>query len=332
MLQFVQQRDTNYIEPARSAALRALALAPSMASPHVTLGILYARTSQNDLASHELDEALRLDRFNAEAHGALADLYTRQGRTELVESTLKKAVSLAPDDWSLVQQLGEYYLNSARWEEAGAQYRRAAELTPDNPRAHNNLGLVYRGLDQLDHSAAAFRKAIAIEPTFLRYRNLGMVLAEAGKSSEALPMLQRSIDMRPDQYRAWGLVGFVYLNQRMDALKVRETFLKAIALAGALLKRTPKDEYLLADVGSYYAALGMEKEGLPRLAQAAALAPEIPEVLYQVAVGYEMLHRRDEAMALLEKAIARGYPAAAIARNPQLAALRADPQYALNVR
>ena len=326
--QFIQQRDTKYIEPARSAALRAIALAPTLASPHVTLGSLYARTSRNDLAQHELDEALRLDRFNAPAYGALAELYVRQGRTDLVESTLEKAVSLAPDDSRLLQQLGEYYLDSGRWEEAAARYRRAAELTPDNPGPHNNLGLVYRGMDRLDESASSLRQAIALEPTFLRYRNLGMVLAEAGKYSEALPMLQRSIDIRPDHYRAWGLLGFVYLNQPVEESKVRETFHKAIALARDLLAKTPKDAYLLADVGSYYAALGMDKEALPRLAQAAALAPEIPEVLYQVAIGYELLERRGEALTLLEGAIARGYPAGAIERNPQLTALRADARYA----
>jgi serine/threonine protein kinase/Flp pilus assembly protein TadD len=327
LLQFIQQRDTKYIEPTRSAALRAIALAPDMASPHVSLGALYARTSQNDLARHELDEALKLDRFNAAALAALADLYNRQGRSELVEPTLKQAVNLAPDDWSVVQQLGEYYLDIGRWQDAGAQYRRAAELAPDNPRAHNNLGLVYRGLDRLDESAESFRKAIALEPTFVRYRNLGMVLAEAGHYAEAIPMLQRSIDMRPDNYRAWGLLGFVYLSQHEADSKIRDTFRKAIALAADLLEQTPKDEYLLADVGSYYAALGMEQDALPRLRQAAALAPGIPEVLHQVAVGYELLHQRDEALSLLEKAISQGYPASAVERNPQFAALRDDPRY-----
>jgi hypothetical protein len=71
----------------------------------------------------------------------------------------------------------------------------------------------------------------------------------------------------------------------------------------------------------------MEKESLPLLAQAAALSPDGPEVLYYVAVGYEMLHRREEALRLIAAAQAGGYPAGAIARNPQLAALRADPRY-----
>jgi len=331
LLQFISQRDTKYIEPARESSLRAVALAPDLASPHVTLGALYGRTSQNDVASHELDEALRLDKFNAEAYGALADLYDRQGRADLVEPNLQKAVSLAPDDWSMVQQLGEYYLVQGKWAEAGEQYRRASELAPDNPRAHNNLGLAYRGLDRLDESAAAFQRAIDLEPTFLRVRNLGMVLAEAGKYPEAVRMLQRSIDIQPTQYRAWGLLAGVYLNQHADAKTVRDTYLKAIELSADLRKRTPRDSYLLADVGSYYAAVGKEAEGIPLLAQAAALSPDAPEVIYQVAIGYETLHRRDEALRFIAKARAAGYASGAIARNPQLAALRADPRYAASL-
>jgi len=331
-LQFSQQRDTRYIEPAREASLHALALAPGLASAHVTLGFLYAFTDQNDLASHELDEALRLDKFNAAAYGALAELQTRQGRTELVEATLQKAVSLAPDDWMLNMQLGAHYVDSGNWAKAGEQFHHAIELVPDNPRAYNNLGLVDRGLGKLDDSAAAFQKSLDLEPTFIHYRNLGMVLAEAGKYPEAERALGRSIEMRPNQYRAYGLLASVYANQHADAAKVRDTYLKAIALAAGLLKETPKDEYLLADVGGYYAAIGKEKESLPLLAQAAALAPDIPEVLYQVAVGYEMLHHRDEALRWLAKGRAGGYPSEAITQNPQLAALRADPRYTKEIQ
>ena len=114
-LQFEQQRDTKYLEPAREASLRALALAPDLASAHVTLGFLYAFTDQQDLAGHELESALRLDKFNAAAYGALAELQTRQGRTELVEATLQKAVSLAPDDWRVNMQLGAHYLAGGKW-------------------------------------------------------------------------------------------------------------------------------------------------------------------------------------------------------------------------
>ena len=78
-------------------------------------------------------------------------------------------------------QLGAHYLDNGKWAQAGEQFRHAVDLVPDNPRAYNNLGLVYRGLGKLDDAAAAFKKAIDLEPTFIHFRNLGMVLAEAGK-------------------------------------------------------------------------------------------------------------------------------------------------------
>ena len=153
-----------------------------------------------------------------------------------------------------------------------------------------------------------------------------MVLAEAGRYTEAERALGRSIEMRPNQYRAWGLLAAVHANQHADAAKVRDTYLKAIALAARPAEadaegRIPPGRRRRLLRG----ASGKEKESLPLLAQAAALAPDIPEVLYQVAVGYEMLHHRDEALRWLAKARASGYPSDAIARNPMLTALRADP-------
>ena len=137
--------------------------------------------------------------------------------------------------------------------------------------------------------------------------------------------------MRPTQYRAWGILASVYVNQHADETKVKATYLKAIELAAPLRNETPKDAFLLADLGQYYAFLRNERESLPLLAQAAALAPDTPEVLYEVAVGYEMLHHREDALQWLAKSRAGGYATEAIARNPQLAALRADPRYGLTV-
>ena len=126
-----------------------------------------------------------------------------------------------------------------------------------------------------------------------------MVLAEAGNYSEASRCLERSIKMRPSQYRAWGLLASVYLNQHADAAKVRETYLKAIELAADLRKETPRDSYLLADVGSYYAAT-REGKGESAVARAGGGARTgRPEVLYQVAIGYESLHTAPGACGCL---------------------------------
>ena len=327
VLQFIQLRDAKYIEPARQASLQALNLQPDFAPAHVTLGMLYTWTGKNDLASQELDEALRLDKFNAQAYGAQAELFYRQGRNDEVESTLQKAISLAPEDWGLLQQLGSFYMETGKLAQSVEQWRKAVNLVPDNPRAYNNLGLVYRLQGRPAEAEAAFRKTIDLEPTFRHYGNLGNVLLEEGKNAEAQPMLERAIDLRPDDYRAWGLLATVYRNAGVERAKVEETYRKAISFTADLRKQTPNDPYLLADAGDYYAALGMERESIPLLQQAAALAPDKPNVLYEVAVGYDRLHRRDQALLWIDKAVAAGITTQFLGQVSELSSLRADPRY-----
>ena len=327
LLQFIQMDDPKYIDPARQAALQALSLKPDLVSAHVTLGMLYTWTDKHDLASQELDEALRLDKYNAAAYGALAELYYRQGRNNDVETTLQKAINLAPGDWSLLQQLGLYYLDTGKLAQAAEQYQRAANLVPDNSRAYNNLGLVYRKQGRPTEAEAAFRKAIDLEPTAKRYRNLGTLFLDEGKYAEAQPMFERAIGMRPDYYETWGYLATVYRNTGVGRAKVEETYRKAISLSADLQKQTPNDPYLLADVGGYYAAIGMDRESETLLKQAAALAPDKPDVLYQVAVGYERLHRRNEALLWVGKAVAGGTSPQFLERVPELSGLRADPHY-----
>ncbi len=287
-LQFTQQRETKYIEPAREAALRALALAPDLASAHVTLGALYAWTAQNDLASHELEEALRLDRFNAAAYGALAELYKRQGRTELVEPTLQKAVSLAPDDWSLMQQLGEYYLDNGKWAQAGEQYRRAVELMPDNPRPHNNLGLVYQGLGRLEESAAAFQRAIDLEPTLHSLQEPGHGAGRGRKVRGGLPDAG-AVDR--DATRQLSGLGAPRVRLSQPARRPGEGQGDLSSRPSLSPRTSGRKRRGTSTCWPTSAATtrpsGWKKESLPLLAQAAALAPDVPQVLYQVAIGYE---------------------------------------------
>jgi Flp pilus assembly protein TadD len=211
--------------------------------------------------------------------------------------------------------------------QAAEQYQKATNLVPDNSRAYNNLGLVYRKQGRPIEAEAAFRKAIDLEPTSKRYRNLGTLFLDEGKYAEAQPMFERAISLRPDYYEAWGFLATVFRNTGVDRAKVEETYRKAISLSADLQKQTPNDPYLLADVGGYYAAIGMDRESEPLLKQAAALAPDKPDVLYQVAVAYERLHRRDQALLWISKAVAGGMSAQFLEHVPELSGLRADPDY-----
>lgn len=326
LLQFTQLRDAKYIEPARQASLQALSLKPDLASAHVTLGTLYMWTGKMDLAGQELDDAVKLDKFNAAAYAALGNLLLRQGRNAEAEPMLQKAVSLAPDNWGILVQLGGYYDETGKYSLAAEQYQRAAELAPDNPRAQNNLGYIYRLQNRLPEAEAAYKKSIELEPTSGHYRNLGQVLLEQGNYAEARKNLERAVELKADDYRAYGFLATVYDATGIDRATVQETYRKAISL-GEESRTKARSAYVLADLGGYYAALGLARQSEPLLKQAAALQPDSGELLYEVARGYELLHKRDQALLWIGKAIGAGISPGFLAGIPQLSALRADPRY-----
>lgn len=325
-LQFWQLRETKYVEPARAASFQALALNPNLASAHVTLGMLYTETGQHDLSAQELTDALGLDSRNAEAYSALAELYYRQGRVADVEPTFRKSIDLDPGNWRLFNEFGYYFIRTGKFDLAADQYTRAVALTPDNPRALNNLGICYWRLNRLQEASDAFERAIQLEPSANRYVNLGRVLAEDKRFSEAIERYKQGITLDPGSYFAWGELATAY-KRTGDSTQSRAAYLKALSFAEELRKARPKDPLLLADLGLYYAYVGDETNGVTVSNQAAALAPENPSVLQEVATALEILHHRDEALARLRQAIAMGRPRAIIEREPDLTSLRTDERY-----
>ena len=142
-IQFRNGQDPALIQKIQDACAKALALDRDLASAHVTLGMLYTLTTQNDLAAQELQEAASLDANNAEVWGAWADLYNRQGRAKDVEPAYQKAADLAPMDWRWPNQLGVYYDDSGRTEDAVRSYHQALKIADDNALLWNNLGVAY---------------------------------------------------------------------------------------------------------------------------------------------------------------------------------------------
>lgn len=326
-LQFRVLRDTKFVDPAKKASFRAIELDANQAGPHVTLAMLYTELGKNDLATQEIDTALKIDRVNSEAWGARGDLYGRQGRNEDAEAAFRKAVDLDPNDWRWPTLLGILYSRTGRMEEAIAQDREGVRLSPDNSRAYNNLGLDLWNVNRLGDARTNLMKAIELEPAYNRYSNLGLVERELGDYAAAAGNFQKAIDLNPRDYRGWGLLADIYKRQGGNPAKCRETYEKSTALGEELLKTKPKEAFLLADLGTLYAEIGNSDRSIPLVRQAAALEPDNGEILFQAGLAYELLNRRAEALEWIGKALRHGHPRKFVESEPALTALRADKNY-----
>ncbi len=103
--------------------------------------------------------------------------------------------------------------------------------------------------------------------------------------------------------------------------------MKAIDMAEAARKESPQDSMLLASLAGYYATIGDASHALPLLRQAVALDPDSADVLYIAGDGYELLHKRDQAIPLIANALALGYHSIQFVHEPELAALRQDKNF-----
>jgi len=107
----------------------------------------------------------------------------------------------------------------------------------------------------------------------------------------------------------------------------QDAYRKTISLAEEVRKTRPKDATLLSQLGSWYASANAPEQSVPLLRQAAALAPDDPQIMYRVGGAYELLSRREDALRWIDKALAAGFSLETVERNPELAELRADRRF-----
>jgi serine/threonine-protein kinase len=325
-LQYRTSNDPKLLDMARGETMKALQLDPNLAPPYVTLARMAGMQGQISLARQQLQKALALDPHSAEVYGALAEIDQADGRTPDAIAAVQKAIDLAPNDSRWPVRLGVIYFHSGQLEEAAAAWQKAVDLDPQNDAAYYDLGLARMQLGQFDEAQNDLEKVLSIQPDPDAYTALGSSFELQGNYGEAVKMDQKAIALRPGDYQVWGNLGSAYLWGGHSEQSV-QAYRKAIELAQAQRTRSPDDTFLLVQLGDYYASSGQPGPSEVLLRRALALAPDDPGVEYRAGETYEILGQRGKAIPLIAKAMAQGYHSAEFQRSPELASLRADPAF-----
>ena len=95
-----------------------------------------------------------------------------------------------------------------------------------------------------------------------------------------------------------------------------------------ILERSPDHVPALEAVGHLYTRLGQHQKGLAADERLVRLRPGKPVARYNLACSYSLVGRLDEAFEALAEAVRLGYlDFKHLERDPDLAALRADPRF-----
>jgi eukaryotic-like serine/threonine-protein kinase len=184
------------------------------------------------LANPRWDEAVRfytvavaLRPDNVRARLDLGKALAGNGQLDEATAVFQKVIDRKPDLAEAHSNLGKTLWDLGRQDEAVAALHHALELKHDLAQAQRNLGLVYWKQGRLDEAIGAFNKVIELKPEAtggfnrvievkpettelaLAHFNLGQVLADQGRLSEAANAFATSVRLKcdsPEVHYEWG--------------------------------------------------------------------------------------------------------------------------------
>jgi tetratricopeptide (TPR) repeat protein len=136
------------------------------------------------------------------------------------------SMALEPSRENLFQ-MGSLAARDGQYEQAADFFRKAIEIDPKFVPAYNSLGLLYETdqLQDIKQAVRYFRMAVDLKPDFVEgLNNLGRAYYTQGDFIRAAKMLQRSLDLRPEQPEIEITLGWVYLLGQSRAGEAIEHF------------------------------------------------------------------------------------------------------------
>jgi TolB-like protein/DNA-binding winged helix-turn-helix (wHTH) protein/Tfp pilus assembly protein PilF len=267
------------------------------------------------------ERAIRLAPDYAAAYAELSDAWTQLGfalgNFKEVES---KARSAAVKAIELDEQLAEAHIALANiklyydldWTTAEREFKRALDLNPGSPDAHVSYGLLLTSLGRHNEAIREGQIAVQLDPLSSGASVLGRFLLRARRYQEALPYLQRGVELEPRSARAYFRLGdnYVQLGKYDEALAAYEK-------AGELV---PKSGWSQSGIAYVYALLGRQRE-------ARQMIRGLKTDPIAIARVYVALGDKDEAFRALNKAIEERPIGFYINQDPAFERLYSDPRW-----
>jgi tetratricopeptide (TPR) repeat protein len=321
--------DRMFLEQAMDIASRAVSLDPMLADGRVSRGLVALEMGHTDDAERDFRAALELAPGSADAYSGLARVYQRRQRLDEAEAAYREAIARAPEARQLHDDLGALLIHRGRYEEAVPLFERSIALAPDSIYGYSNLGAARLLQGRHAEAAAAFQDALKIRPSASLYSNLGTVLFAQGLYAPAANAFERALSMdgAANHHLHWGNLADAYRQLPGAVEEARAHYQRAVQLLDEELARRPGDPTWRSRRALYLAKAGdcaRAGDDLDTLVEAEI---DAPYTMFRRAVALELCGQRASAIAALDKALALGFSAAELDGDPELRALRSDPDY-----
>jgi eukaryotic-like serine/threonine-protein kinase len=325
-------RDKDWVDKAKMACNRALALMPQLAEGHTCLGNVFLSTGHYDDAVQEFQRSIDLDHNSDETMSSLAAAYEKLGKASLAEDAYRKAVSLRPNYWRLYNSFGIYYSDQARYSDAAEMFKKTIQLAPLNYRGYSNLGATDLMVGQYQEAVDAFGRSLSLRPTSQVYGNLGTAYFYMRRYPDSAENLQQALKIDPKDWLNWGNLGDTLFQIPTRRAEAKSAYQQAVELAMPRLQVNPKDTTILAFTADYYAMLDEERQAREQIALALEIAPADADVLFRAAILYNHFGDTVKTLDFLTKSVSAGYSRTLIRDTPDFDHLKDNSRFRMLVR
>jgi tetratricopeptide (TPR) repeat protein len=209
--------------------------------------------------------ALEFDAANPDVVYEMGALLQQLKQPAAALPYFERHLGMVDDDQQTLVQIGKCYIDLGRLAEAEAVLQRALALA-DDAVGEYNLGYVLEQTGRSSEAETRYRRAIALNPGLASaHTNLGTALAGRGRVDEGAAHLAEAARLAPGSAAARNNLGAVFLQQRQVERAARE-FRLALDL-------NPDYADAHANLGSALAQRGAYREALREFDEALRIDP-----------------------------------------------------------
>ncbi|MEM9553301.1 MAG: protein kinase [Acidobacteriota bacterium] len=321
--------DPRWLDNALLAARKAVELGEFVAFAHAVLGGVLLETQDLDAARASFETALRLDPTSIDAHLGVAMLHEMSGEIQSAEAAYRRALEVNPDHRFVLDALGTLLFKESRLDEAEVFFERSIEVAPENVFGYANLAGVHFMRDDLDRAASILQKGLEVRSHSYLYSNLGNIFFYQGRYEESIDPFKKAVELDHGSLNPvmWANLGDAYRWTPGHGDAMRAAYQRCIELLRGRLEKSPENPDLQAQLALYLARKGDWQDAL-EIAERLETSEELgASILHNLAETYEQSDQRGRALAMLDRALERGYPLSSVLREPELDRLRADPGF-----
>lgn len=242
------------VEKSIEMGKKALKLDGTSASILSNLGLAYFDAGDFKKAQDFQERAIAINPNHIVALNNLGGLLRKANRPFDAIVCFEKVVSIAPNHVDALNNLGAILTERRRPEEAVNLLETAIKVNPRVSIVHCNIGFAFIALEQIDVAKLGFDEALRLDAKSVKaMQGLAVVFLEKKQFNEALTMIQRALNISPENADLYCILGNIHRGNGFTT-KALQAYEKAISLDGKHVTAKNALGELLTELGDSNAA------------------------------------------------------------------------------